>query len=113
MRQKLTRNEKNTFIDVQPESMSTRFHRIISDKCRFLKNKHDLFFCILLFVFMALVIPLILMNISVATTPIAKQFYGYDMQVFITQGMFWTKGLIPYKDAFDHKGPLTFLIYAV
>lgn len=113
MRQKLTHNEKNTFVDVQPESMSTRFHRIISDKCRFLRNKHDLFFCILLFVFMALVIPLILMNISVSTTPIAKQFYGYDMQVFITQGMFWTKGLIPYKDAFDHKGPLTFLIYAV
>ena len=66
----------------------------------------------ILFVVVALIIPFIVMNISVSTTPLAKQFYGYDMQVFTTQGMFWAKGLIPYKDAFDHKGPLIFLIYA-
>lgn len=101
--------EKRTTLEVKLPKGSNRTVTFNMDQ----NQGNVLFFYGILFMVMALIIPFMVMNISVSTTPLAKQFYGYDMQVFITQGMFWAKGLIPYKDAFDHKGPLTFLIYAV
>lgn len=38
---------------------------------------------------------------------------GYDSAVFSTIGFSWTQGLIPYKDLFDHKGPLLYLLNAL
>ncbi len=34
----------------------------------------------------------------------------YDASVFATMGFSWANGLIPYKDLFDHKGPILYLI---
>lgn len=36
--------------------------------------------------------------------------YNYDYVVYRAMGMGWLDGLIPYKDIFDHKGPLVYLI---
>ena len=36
-----------------------------------------------------------------------------DENVFFTVGKAWTKGLIPYKDLFEQKGPFLFLIFAL
>ena len=36
-----------------------------------------------------------------------------DCNVFVTMGFSWINGLIPYKDIFDHKGPLLYLIQAI
>ncbi|MDE7371592.1 MAG: hypothetical protein K2N07_07620, partial [Desulfovibrio sp.] len=35
---------------------------------------------------------------------------GYDASVFATFGAAWHDGLIPYKDLFDHKGPVIFFM---
>lgn len=35
---------------------------------------------------------------------------GYDASVFATFGRAWLDGLIPYKDLFDHKGPVIFFL---
>lgn len=35
---------------------------------------------------------------------------GYDASVFATFGGAWLDGLIPYKDLFDHKGPVIFFL---
>ena len=42
------------------------------------------------------------------------QVYGrLDSAMFFMQGHAWTKGMVPYVDFTDSKGPLLFLIYAV
>ena len=37
-------------------------------------------------------------------------FFGYDSSIFKSMGKFMADGLIPYKDFFDHKGPIIILI---
>lgn len=41
-------------------------------------------------------------------TPI--KMTGYDASVFATFGAAWQDGLLPYKDLFDHKGPVIFFM---
>ncbi|MDH6353852.1 hypothetical protein M2132_000169 [Dysgonomonas sp. PH5-45] len=36
-----------------------------------------------------------------------------DINVYFTIGKGWMNGLLPYRDLFDHKGPLIFLIYGI
>ncbi len=36
--------------------------------------------------------------------------YGGDGDIFSCLGLFMTKGMIPYKEFFDHKGPVTILV---
>ena len=38
---------------------------------------------------------------------------GGDSAVFQVVGKYWLQGVVPYKELFDHKGPLLFLINAV
>ncbi len=45
-----------------------------------------------------------------ATSPLAKNAWGYDSAFFILVGQGITKGLLPYRDFFDMKGPYLFLI---
>lgn len=40
-------------------------------------------------------------------------FYNYDSSVFFTIGWGMTEGVLPYRDLFDHKGPLLYIIYAL
>ena len=46
---------------------------------------------------------------SWSTSPLFK-FTGYDSNVFKAMGKFMADGLTPYKDFFDHKGPVIVLI---
>ncbi|EOS20473.1 hypothetical protein C804_06318 [Lachnospiraceae bacterium A4] len=42
--------------------------------------------------------------------PYSKKLPGIDESVFETMGYLMTKGYIPYRDSFDHKGPLLYII---
>ena len=50
-----------------------------------------------------------LLVFSWSTSPIIE-FGGYDSSIFKTIGLFTAKGLTPYKDFFDHKGPVIVFI---
>ena len=47
---------------------------------------------------------------SVTTSPLFPYSTGYDSLFFVTVGKGMTKGLLPYRDFFDMKGPYMFLI---
>ena len=47
---------------------------------------------------------------SRSTTPLIKNNWGFDSAFFILVGQGMTKGLLPYRDFFDMKGPYLFLI---
>lgn len=44
------------------------------------------------------------------TSLLRRDAYCWDSGLFQTIGMLWADGMIPYRDVFDHKGPLLFLI---
>lgn len=46
-------------------------------------------------------------------TSILNPYYGYDSAVFMVVGKGWSKGLVPYRDLFDHKGPFLYLMNAL
>lgn len=46
------------------------------------------------------------------TTPLNPN-YGFDDNIFMIIGQGINKGYVPYKDLFDHKGPVLFFIYAL
>lgn len=57
---------------------------------------------------------------SESTSPLYSDYYNYggigdygDSLQFQTVGKGWAEGLIPYRDLFDHKGPLAFLVNAL
>jgi hypothetical protein len=47
---------------------------------------------------------------STSTTPLLQNHWGYDSAFFILVGQGMTKGMLPYKDFFDMKGPYLFFI---
>lgn len=53
--------------------------------------------------------------LSVATTssPLYATNFWTDTNVYFTIGRGMTQGLMPYRDLFDHKGPLLYLLYAL
>lgn len=53
--------------------------------------------------------------LCVATTssPLYATNFWTDANLYFTIGRGMTQGLMPYRDLFDHKGPLIFMIYAV
>lgn len=53
--------------------------------------------------------------LSVATTssPLYATNFWTDTNLYFTIGRGMTQGLMPYRDLFDHKGPLIFVLYAV
>lgn len=53
-----------------------------------------------------------LLLFSPYTTPL-NPYYGFDDNIFMIIGQGINKGYIPYKDLFDHKGPVLFFIYAL
>ena len=44
---------------------------------------------------------------------VSKRMQNYDQAIYQYIGYLVTKGKMPYVDAFDHKGPLVYLIYAI
>jgi len=47
---------------------------------------------------------------SYSTSPYYQYYYGGDSAQFQTIGKSWANGIIPYKELFDHKGPIIFFI---
>ena len=54
---------------------------------------------------------LFLITFSLSSNPFITDFWGYDGAVFSLIGKGWANGYLPYRDLFEHKGPLTFLIF--
>lgn len=46
-------------------------------------------------------------------TSVLNPYYGYDSAVFMVIGKGWSKGFVPYRDLFDHKGPFLYLMNAL
>lgn len=66
--------------------------------------------------FLILLLPCIayvIANISVSSTPLLKNFYGYDAAWYWYAGDAWRHGYIPYIDTNLNKGPLVFFIYMI
>lgn len=51
-----------------------------------------------------------LLVFSVTTSPLTPGYYGNDSAVFQLLGRAWKDGHVIYRDLFDHKGPIIFLI---
>lgn len=53
--------------------------------------------------------------LMVATTssPLYATNFWTDTNLYFTIGRGMTQGLMPYRDLFDHKGPVTFMLYAL
>lgn len=47
---------------------------------------------------------------SYSTSPLYPYYYGGDTAQFLTIGKGWYLGKIPYRDMFDHKGPIIFFL---
>lgn len=47
---------------------------------------------------------------SYTTSPLYPNYFLGDSAQFLTMGKAWTLGKIPYKDLFDHKGPIIYFI---
>ena len=47
---------------------------------------------------------------SKGTTPFRKEYWGWDSAFFIIVGQGMTKGMLPYRDFFDMKGPYLFFL---
>lgn len=62
---------------------------------------------IVLLYFVISVITLVIFSWN--TSPFFK-FFGYDSGIFKSMGQFFAQGLVPYKEFFDHKGPVVLLV---
>ena len=51
-----------------------------------------------------------LLRFSYSTSFLWPGYCGYDSAIFQTIGKYWAEGSVPYRDLFDHKGPLIFFI---
>ena len=49
----------------------------------------------------------------VVRLPSLRDVMGLDVSVYATLGSEWLQGAVPYRDLFDHKGPLTYELYAL
>lgn len=47
---------------------------------------------------------------SFSTSPLYPYYFGGDSAQFQTVGKAWASGAIPYRDMFDHKGPVIFFV---
>ena len=50
---------------------------------------------------------------SNSTSPFIPGYYSFDSAIFQVIGKSWERGIIPYSQCFDHKGPIIFLINAL
>ncbi len=64
-------------------------------------------------VFSALAAILFVLTMSFSTSPFYKENYGGDSAQFQTIGKVWANGGVPYRDVFDHKGPIIFFANSI
>ena len=60
--------------------------------------------------FFALISAVYVLLYSYSTSPLYPYYYGNDAAQFLTIGKGWAEGLLPYRDLFDHKGPVVFFV---
>ena len=48
-----------------------------------------------------------------ASTSFRYSLLGGDSSVFQVMGKYWLEGVVPYKDLFDHKGPIVYVVNAL
>lgn len=56
---------------------------------------------------------LFILHFSSSTTLFKPDCFGFDSAFFQSVGKLWLEGIIPYRDFFDHKGPVLFMINAL
>ena len=54
-----------------------------------------------------------LLFFSTSTSPLYENYYEDDSAIFILMGKAIVNGSVPYRDIFDHKGPILFWIQAL
>ena len=62
---------------------------------------------------LALICSALALMIATTSSPLYAANFWTDSNLYFTIGRGMTQGLMPYRDLFDHKGPLIFVIYAV
>ncbi|MBR5560715.1 MAG: glycosyltransferase family 39 protein [Clostridia bacterium] len=62
---------------------------------------------------LALVCSALALAIASTSSPLYAANFWTDSNLYFTIGRGMTQGLMPYRDLFDHKGPLIFVIYAL
>lgn len=78
-------------------------------KKKFSNYKHkNLFFLITIILFLLITVFIIMMQSPLNIW--ANSYSSIDSSVFRTIGMYMSKGFMPYKDIFDHKGPIIYII---
>lgn len=77
---------------------------IRKEDCDIMKVKKNIFLC---FVAVALAAAVLMVE-SPSTCFLYPHFWGTDSSIFQYIGRAWDQGGVPYRDAFDHKGPLLF-----
>ena len=87
--------------------MPTRTRKNKYSLITYLDSHQGALYCVLLAISFVL---LILFQAS--TTPLYEK-YGGDASIFSIFGERWVDGVIPYRDLYDHKGPIIFLINAI
>ena len=62
---------------------------------------------------LALVCSALALTIATTSSPLYATNFWTDTNLYFTIGRGMTQGLMPFRDLFDHKGPLIFAIYAL
>ena len=62
---------------------------------------------------LALLCSVLALSIATTSSPLYAANFWTDSNLYFTIGRGMTEGLMPYRDLFDHKGPLIFMIYAL
>ena len=69
------------------------------------KNYKIIIFC--------LVISALVLLFTSCNSPLYPYNFANDTNAYFTIGRGWLEGLIPYKDLFDQKGPIVYLIFMI
>lgn len=56
---------------------------------------------------------LTVLRFCAGTSPLRPDEYLWDSALFQAVGKLWADGMVPYRDIFDHKGPLLFLVQRI
>lgn len=106
----IARNQKSGVFPLQL-CLARYYHTMnkIKDIC----NKFDQSHSILQFIFWWILTLALTSIVFPAISPLNPFYFRSDNSLFICIGSGWTEGYLPYRDMFDHKGPLQFAIYAL
>lgn len=76
-------------------------------------NKFDQSHSILQFLFWWILTLALSSIVFPAISPLNPFYFKSDSSIFFCIGSGWMDGFLPYRDMFDHKGPLLFALYAL